>query len=114
MRRLMGLEFIGDKRRAFDVPTPRSSRRNAKVGARTELPRSIYYFGRAINTQTARVPRLDCYQVIDDERDFGIAAGDIFVLACPRQIMAADVKVLAVILKAYGRHIRLSIRRDGG
>ena len=77
----------------------------------TELAGPLDQLGRAVDPQEPRRPRVGGHQVVDDQRDLGLARLDVEELPGPLGRLAADVEVGPVELEAHRGHVRLPVRR---
>src|SRR5450755_1523175 len=96
----------------LDAPAPRDGRSDGEVLSEAEAPPLAFDDLRVtVQFDAAWDERLH-QQIVDDERDFGIACGDIFILARIFQPRATDVEACTIEFIAHGVHIGLSGGRD--
>src|SRR5450755_1743987 len=96
----------------LDAPAPRDGRSDGEVFSKAKAPPLAFDDLRVPVQLDAAWDERPQQQSVDDERDFGIAWGDIFILARIFQPRAADVKAYTIEFVAHGVHGGLPGERD--
>ncbi len=73
------------------------------------MPLALHNLGHTMNLDATRLPRLNRCQVVDDERDGGVAIKHIAILAGETRAVRANEDLAAIQREAHGIHCRLPV-----